>query len=115
MRLWGRLEKNRLRKYFWKKDKITLKAYRENCGYNVEKEYFDQQIEFLSEDNTIYEEYSQTFPSEEPLQIRKNLGTFMFSGEDVFKKINILSGGEKVRLQFRPFDCALHARSMQIL
>lgn len=68
-------------------------------GYNVEKEYFDQQIEFLNEDNTIYEEYSQTFPSEEPLQIRKNLGTFMFAGEDVFKKINILSGGEKVRLQ----------------
>ena len=44
MRLWGRLEKNRLRKYFWKKDKITLKAYRENCGYNVEKELDEEDI-----------------------------------------------------------------------
>jgi len=68
-------------------------------GYNVEKEYFDQQIEFLNEENTIYEEYHQTFPDTEPLEIRKNLGSFMFVGEDVFKKINVLSGGEKVRLE----------------
>jgi len=34
----------------------------------------------------------------EPVQIRKTLGTFLFNGEDVFKKINVLSGGEKVRL-----------------
>ena len=68
-------------------------------GYNVEKEYFDQQIEFINEENTIYEEYSQTFKELEPLEIRKNLGTFMFTGEDIFKKINVLSGGEKVRLE----------------
>ena len=68
-------------------------------GYNVKKEYFDQQIEFLNEENTIYEEYSQTFPEEIPLEIRKNLGSFLFVGDDVFKKIKVLSGGEKVRLQ----------------
>jgi len=68
-------------------------------GYNVEKDYFDQQIEFLNLENTIYEEYRQTFPDTEPLQIRKNLGAFMFIGEDVFKPIKVLSGGEKVRLQ----------------
>ena len=68
-------------------------------GYNVKKEYFDQQIEFLNEENTIYEEYLQTFPDELPLDIRKNLGSFLFIGEDVFKKIKVLSGGEKVRLQ----------------
>ena len=68
-------------------------------GFNVEKEYFDQQIEFLNENNTIYEEYLETFPDTEPLQIRKNLGSFMFIGDDVFKKINVLSGGEKVRLE----------------
>ena len=67
-------------------------------GFNVKKEYFDQQIEFIDEENTIYEEYSQTFKDEEPLQIRKTLGCFMFTGEDVFKKIKLLSGGEKVRL-----------------
>ena len=68
-------------------------------GYNVEKVYFDQQIKFLNDNNTIYEEYLQTFPDTEPLQIRKNLGAFMFTGEEVFKKINVLSGGEKVRLE----------------
>ncbi|MBQ6841298.1 MAG: ABC-F family ATP-binding cassette domain-containing protein [Bacilli bacterium] len=67
-------------------------------GYNVQKEYFDQQIEFINEENTIYEEYEQTFPGTESVQIRKNLGAFLFTGEDVFKKINTLSGGEKVRL-----------------
>ena len=69
-----------------------------NYGYNVNKEYFDQQIEFLNEENTIYDEYSMSFPDEEPLQIRKTLGAFLFVGEDVFKKIKTLSGGEKVRL-----------------
>ena len=68
-------------------------------GYNVVPVYFDQQIEFLNEENTIYDEYQQTFPEEEPLQIRKNLGAFLFTGNDVFKKINVLSGGEKVRLE----------------
>ena len=67
-------------------------------GYNVIKEYFDQQMEFINEENTIYDEYQQTFKDESPLQIRKTLGTFMFTGEDVFKQINQLSGGEKVRL-----------------
>ena len=67
-------------------------------GFNVKKEYFDQQIEFLDENNTIYDEYSQTFPTEEPLQIRKTLGAFQFTGEEVFKQIKLLSGGEKVRL-----------------
>ena len=67
-------------------------------GYNVNKEYFDQQIEFINEENSIYDEYYQMFLDEEPIQIRKNLGAFMFTGDDVFKKINVLSGGEKVRL-----------------
>jgi ATP-binding cassette subfamily F protein 3 len=67
-------------------------------GYNVEKSYFDQQIELINEENTIYEEYEQTFKNESPLQIRKSLGAFQFTGEDVFKKTKVLSGGEKVRL-----------------
>lgn len=68
-------------------------------GYNVQKAYFDQQLEFINEENTIYDEYQQAFPDEEPLQIRKNLGAFQFSGDDVFKQIKLLSGGEKVRLR----------------
>ena len=67
-------------------------------GFNVKKEYFDQQIEFINEENTIYEEYHQIFPDEDPILIRKTLGAFQFTGDDVFKKIKLLSGGEKVRL-----------------
>ena len=68
-------------------------------GYNVQKVYFDQQIEFLNEENTVYEEFAEAFLDYDDLQIRKTLGSFLFAGEDVFKKIKNLSGGEKVRLE----------------
>lgn len=68
-------------------------------GYNVKKEYFDQQLEFINEENTVYEEYEQSFPDCNTLQIRKILGTFQFINDDIYKKINQLSGGEKVRLR----------------
>lgn len=68
-------------------------------GYNVKKEYFDQQLEFINEENTVYEEYEQSFPDCNTLQIRKILGTFQFTNDDIYKKIKQLSGGEKVRLR----------------
>ena len=68
-------------------------------GYHVEKGYFDQQIEFLNQENTIFEEFSMNFPEFTTTQIRGALGAFLFSGEDVSKKIKMLSGGEKCRLQ----------------
>ena len=80
-------------------------------GYNVNKEYFDQQMEFLNDENTVFDEYLQSFPTEDPQQIRNILGTFMFSGEDVFKKIKVLSGGEKVRLQL----CKILRKSPNLL
>ncbi len=67
-------------------------------GFNVHKAYFDQQMEFINDENTIYDEYHQSFPNDDPLQIRKTLGAFQFTGDDVFKQIKLLSGGEKVRL-----------------
>lgn len=80
-------------------------------GYNVNKEYFDQQMEFLNDENTVFDEYLQVFPTEDPQQVRNILGTFMFSGEDVFKKIKVLSGGEKVRLQL----CKILRKSPNLL
>ena len=68
-------------------------------GYNVKKEYFDQQLEFINEENRVYEEYEQSFPDCNTLQIRKILGTFQFINDDIYKKIKQLSGGEKVRLR----------------
>ena len=68
-------------------------------GYHVQKGYFDQQMEFLNPENTIFEEISETFPELTTTQARTLLGTFLFTGEDVFKKIKVLSGGERGRLQ----------------
>ncbi len=68
-------------------------------GYHVQKGYFDQQMEFLNQENTIFEEIVQEFPELTTTQARTLLGTFLFTGEDVFKKIKVLSGGEKGRLQ----------------
>ena len=68
-------------------------------GYHVRKEYFDQQMESLNPNNTIFEEFSKDFPNLETTKIRKILGSFLFSGDDVFKEIKVLSGGEKVRLE----------------
>ena len=68
-------------------------------GYHVQKGYFDQQMEFSNPENTIFEEITQNFPELTTTQARTLLGTFLFTGEDVFKKIKVLSGGERGRLQ----------------
>lgn len=68
-------------------------------GYQVEKEYFDQQLEFQDVNSTILDDFYNEFQQLTTTQIRQALGAFLFSGDDVFKEIKVLSGGEKVRLQ----------------
>ena len=68
-------------------------------GHNVFLNYFDQQLEFENEENTVFEEFSKKFPELTTTKLRTILGTFLFSGEDVDKKIKMLSGGEKARLK----------------
>ena len=68
-------------------------------GHNVKMGYFDQQMEFKNLENTVFDEMSEAFPDLTTTEIRTLLGTFLFTGEDVFKKIKVLSGGEKSRLQ----------------
>ena len=68
-------------------------------GYHVKKEYFDQQMEFDNPEITVFDEMYNEFPNLTTTQIRTLLGTFLFTGEDVLKKIKVLSGGEKGRLQ----------------
>lgn len=68
-------------------------------GFHVKKGYFDQQMEFSNPENTVFDEMSNSFPNLTTTQLRTLLGTFLFSGDDVFKKIKSLSGGEKGRLQ----------------
>ena len=67
-------------------------------GDKVSIGYFSQNFENLDNNNTVYEEIDKAYPSMTPNEIRTLLGSFEFTGEDVFKKINDLSGGEKVKL-----------------
>ncbi len=67
-------------------------------GDRVNIGYFSQQFENLQEENTIYEEIDKSYPNMTPNEIRSLLGSFEFTGEEVFKKIKDLSGGEKVRV-----------------
>ena len=67
-------------------------------GDRVSIGYFSQNFENLDNNNTVYEEIDKTYPSMTPNEIRTLLGSFEFTGEDVFKKINDLSGGKKVKL-----------------
>lgn len=68
-------------------------------GHNVQIGYFDQQMALLDSEKTVLEDFSEEFPNLTTTELRNSIAAFMFYGEDVFKKINMLSGGEKVRLQ----------------
>ena len=68
-------------------------------GYNVKIGYFDQQMNFKDDDKTVFDDFLDEFPKLTTTEIRNSLASFLFYGDDVFKKISMLSGGEKVRLQ----------------
>ncbi len=67
-------------------------------GHNVKIGYFDQQMAQLNSEKTVFDEFYDEFPSLTVTEVRNSLAAFMFYGEDVFKTVNMLSGGEKVRL-----------------
>ena len=67
-------------------------------GHNVEIGYFDQQMALLNSEKTIFDEFYDEFPHLTVTEVRNSLAAFMFYGEEVFKTISMLSGGEKVRL-----------------
>ncbi len=68
-------------------------------GHNVEESFYAQhQLEALNIDNEILEEMKQAGTGKPELELRQLLGCFLFSGDDVFKKIKVLSGGEKARV-----------------
>ena len=68
-------------------------------GHNVDLEYFDQQMAFQNTNQTVFDDFSTMFPNLTTTEVRNSLATFLFLGEDVFKEIKVLSGGEKVRLK----------------
>lgn len=67
-------------------------------GPRVQIGYFDQQMAQYSSNNTVLDDFLKEFPALSDFEARSALGAFLFSGEDVFKTVNMLSGGERVRL-----------------
>ena len=67
-------------------------------GSNVITGYYDQEMHVLHPDKTIFDEISDDYPSLNNTKIRSALAAFLFTGEDVFKYIRDLSGGERARV-----------------
>ena len=67
-------------------------------GTNVQIGYFDQKMAMYTSNKTVLDDFWDEYPNLTETEARNALGAFLFSGEDVFKNVNMLSGGEKVRL-----------------
>ncbi len=69
-----------------------------SLGSNVEIGYFDQQSAVLSDEKTVFEEISDTYPKMTETEIRNTMAAFLFRGDEVFARISTLSGGERGRV-----------------
>lgn len=67
---------------------------------NVKLAYFEQENTSLNKFNTVIDEVHKRFPRMTDEQVRKVLGSVLLSGEDVFKQVSVLSGGERAKLCF---------------
>lgn len=68
-------------------------------GANVKVGYYDQEQQVLHPNKTVLQEIWDDYPTVDEREIRTLLGSFLFIGDDVFKTVSSLSGGEKARLQ----------------
>ena len=67
-------------------------------GTGVTIGYYDQEQQLFDEDKTLFEEMQDTYPNMDNTRVRNTLAAFLFTGEDVYKKIRDLSGGERGRI-----------------
>ena len=67
-------------------------------GYNVTIGYYDQENQNLNDDNTVLEELWSAYEGLTQTEIRSALALFLFKGDDIQKKVGVLSGGERARL-----------------
>jgi len=88
--------KTTLLRMIMNQDKPTTGSVR--LGYNLRVGYYDQQLGGLNLNNTVLDELWELRPKDNPGEVRSYLGRFLFSGDDVFKKIGDLSGGEQSRV-----------------
>ena len=78
--------------------KLTPSAGYVEAGYNVKIGYYDQENQNLTSTNTVLDELWNAYPALTELTIRSTLARFRFVGEDVYKSVSDLSGGERTRL-----------------
>lgn len=77
---------------------LTPKSGRIREGVNLRTGYYDQAQDHLSEEKNIFQEIADTYPRLTQTEIRTVLGAFVFIGDDVYKPISALSGGERGRV-----------------
>ncbi len=80
-------------------------------GYHTETGYFEQLMAKHDSDKTVYQDFYDNFPKLNDKEVRSSLGAFLFSGNDVNKKLSELSGGELVRLEL----CKIFERKPNVL
>ena len=67
-------------------------------GANIKPAYYDQTQAHLDDNNTVLDEVHDAYPKMTQTEVRNALALFLFCGDDVFKQISVLSGGEKARI-----------------
>ncbi len=77
---------------------IPRKSGKYEFGYAVDVGYFEQQMAKSMSTKTVLDEFWDTYPTLTETEVRNVLGGFLFTGDEVFKNVSDLSGGEKVRL-----------------
>lgn len=77
---------------------VSADAGKITLGSKVQIGYYDQEHHVLHSEKSIFQEISDTYPTLTETQIRNMLAAFLFTGDDVFKPISSLSGGEKGRV-----------------
>ncbi len=80
--------------------RLSFDSGRYRWGDETKIAYFDQENRQLNPDNTVLEELWSRYPGKTETEIRNELGRVLLSGEDVYKKVSVLSGGERAKLAF---------------
>lgn len=92
-------------------DKLSPDAGEFELGYNVTVGYYDQENQNLDPENTVLDELWNCYDNLTQTEIRSALALFLFKGDDIEKKVSVLSGGEKARLTL----CKLILSRMNLL
>lgn len=92
-------------------DKLSADSGDFEYGYNVSIGYYDQENQNLDPDNTVLDELWDCYEGLTQTEIRSALALFLFKGDDIEKKVSVLSGGEKARLTL----CKLILSKMNLL